>query len=301
MKQENEKNNLDAGVDLAINPSTYEDDRIALYKKISALHTTLRALDWVKDGYNEHQKYAYFSEAMVKSNFQFGCLEVGLIYALDITDIVDMPAKGGISTLIRARTNLTLIDIDTGASFTYAAIAEAGDSGDKASAKLMTMALKSAIATNFAVADIDPESGRKSFAEDIATRESKNSEAIKKLNEKAKPATVKSEPAIKPAVKKPVEAVLPADKAVAKNEEIKPVEKPASEPKLAVPKSGDTAGDNTITVTQKRTMAMIYATLIEKKPAGLDVTKFDKEFKALNKDGNRDDALAWIKQYREMM
>lgn len=137
---------------------TARDDHIALLQKIYYAHKMMSEMYWPKDGYNQGQKYRYRTEGMLKKNFQRALLDAGLIYKLDIAEVIQMPAVGAMSTHLRANGYLTLIDCDTGASLSYNVISEAADAGDKTTAKLMTMALKSAISTEFAISsDDDPD------------------------------------------------------------------------------------------------------------------------------------------------
>lgn len=249
-----------------------KDEHIAMYKKIHALHKGMRAIRWEMDGYNEAFKAGYFTANLIKSNFQKACIEAGLIYAFEIDRIEVLPPQKGTHRLLYAY--LKLIDIDTGVTYSYPTIGEASDTQDKGCAKLFTMAIKSVIATNFAVADIDPETDlyEKMAGNFTVERERQAQDAVKALNARK--------------ASEPISSAKSATSA-------------PKQQKLADKKEDETGKE--MTITQKKTMGMIYTTLNESKPEGLDLEKLKKDFENAEKSGTRGDAMKWINKYKGEM
>lgn len=247
-------------------------DKVALLKKVHKAHDIMSKMEWPKDGYNANQKYAYRTEGMMKKNFQSALLDAGLIYKLDIVDVIDMPSVGSINTHMRATVILTLIDIDTSASMAYQVIGEAGDSGDKAAAKLMTMALKSAISTLFAISsDVDPDDGvdvRSAYTKpsdrEAATEKLRRDQAAKTFT-KPKAAVPKA-PAIPSVVDDKKEA-------------------PAQ------------ATDGAITAMQRKTMERMLSKLTDAGDSDLEGIK--EAYDSIVSSDSKAGASAWIKANRE--
>ncbi len=259
-----------------------QKDRVALLKKVHTLHKEMRKLDWTPDGLNTAWNHEYFTAGLIKSHFQKACIEAGLVFMLDIQDVETLAPTRGFSVRMGMKAYLTLIDIDTGASLFYTTIGEAGDSGDKCSAKLVTMTIKSAIATNFAVADIDPEMDiADNFNREVKQEKAKNT---LRANAQNKPtATVKT----KTKATTPEKAPSPATGT-----------ETAEEPKLEADSTDDT---REMTTVQKNTIKMIYSSISENAPEGFDLTLFKESADGILKDGNRGTAGEWITQYRGMM
>ena len=235
-----------------------KEEQIAMYRKIHTLHKEMRAIRWEMDGYNDAFKAGYFTANLIKSNFQKACIEAGLIYTLEVDKIETLPPSRGTHRLLYAY--LKLIDIDTGVTYSYPVIGEAMDTQDKGMPKLFTMAIKSVIATNFAVADIDPETDlyEKMGESVISGRERQAQNAIKALNAKK------------------TSAATPTSK----------TEKTEDESKLEM------------TSTQKKTMGMIYTTLVESKSPAVDLEKLKADFESAEKSGTREAAINWINTYK---
>ncbi len=265
-------------------------DRVALLKKVFDLHKAMRSIKWEPDGHNKSWNHDYFTAGLIKSNFQKSCIDVGLIYYLDILDVEDLAPTKGFNVRQRMDGYLGLIDIDTGAEFVYPTIGEAGDSGDKCSAKLVTMTIKSAIATNFAIADIDPEF-------DIADnfgREAKQEQAVNVLREKATPTVNKpvTEQKAETQVEVPKKAPSPATAKETAKEPVKDA------PRLE--KNNENA-EKDMTSVQKNTISMIYGIIADDKPEGFDLSLFEESYKDVLENGNRGTADAWIRKHRGMM
>lgn len=311
--------------------SAIESYRSRIMKKIHRLHINMRGMNWENDGYNEMQKYPYVTASKIKANFQKACIDAGLVYAVDIDSVEDLPAYGRISTHMRANATLSLIDIDTGSAYQYKCVTEAGDSGDKTCAKLMTMAFKSAVATNFAVSDIDPEDGYTPLGEQIAMTEERNKAVLELLQERAKATTpAKATPSAKSTVKptatakkdstradtpktSPSPATVKESPKDAESEATNATEdtantdtdakkdKPSVAERSAVKPAPVTApadDDDAMTSTQKTAVTQMYSKLVEKKPEGVDLTKVESEFAAITKNGTRQMALDFILAYR---
>lgn len=261
-------------------------DELALLKKILNLHKEMRKLDWTPDGFNKSWNHEYFTAGLIKSHFQKACTEVGLIFIMNIDKVENLAPSRGFNARMSMHAYLDVIDVDTGAIISYPALGEAGDSGDKCSAKLMTMTIKSVIATNFAVADIDPE---RDLADNFGSREAKQNTARDTLR------AIGSHTPPKPSA--PSKPTSENKKPVAKEVQ-EAMDKKVEESKLEVDSAEDTRD---MTTVQKNTISMIFKSLSEKPPEGLDVDDFKKSYDDVLKNGNRGTAGEWIKKYRVMM
>lgn len=277
---------------------TARDDHIALLKKIYNAHKIMSEMDWPKDGYNQGQKYKYRTEGLLKRNFQRALLDAGLIYKLDIAEVIQMPAVGAMSTHLRANAYLTLIDCDTGASLSYNVISEAADAGDKTTAKLMTMALKSAISTEFAISSDDDPDGD---ARVSPTTQAERNEALNKM--RAERAQKAQKPVKAPT--KPVERLPPnpedtsvKEKTVApsRQEPAPKAEKPAKTTVKAESKTVPAETDDEApTAIQVKTMANMLGRA-ESKVTPEVLAEMTKEHEAVK---TKAESAIWIKKYRE--
>lgn len=277
---------------------TARDDHIALLQKVYKAHKIMSEMDWPKDGYNQGQKYKYRTEGLLKKNFQLALLEAGLIYKLDIAEVAQMPTVGAMSTHLRANAYLTLIDCDTGASLSYNVISEAADSGDKTAAKLMTMALKSAISTEFAISSDDDPDGD---VRGSPTTQAERDEALNRM--RAERAQKAQRPAKAPA--KPVERLPPnpgdtsvKEKTVAPSRQ-EPALKAESLAKetvkvdsASVPTEPD---DEAPTAIQVKTMANMLGRA-ESKVAPEILAEMTKAHESIK---TKAESAIWIKKYRE--
>ena len=264
-----------------------EGEKLALLGKVFNLHKEMRKFDWTPDSYNEKWEYEYFSAGMIKSNFQKACLEVGLLYMMDIDEIKSLPPVGNFRVRLNMIAYLDLIDIDTGATFSYPIMGESADTGDKCSAKLMTSTVKSVIATNFAVADIDPDMSELDI---FAKREVLQDNARDSLRASGqnRPATTKAESKAKTPTK--------AQKPVEGKETAKDRAKPQDAPVEMVDDRS-----KPMTSAQKNAMSLIYNSVTEKAPEDFDLAIFENSFKTAESGGTRGHAEDWINQYKGMM
>jgi len=277
---------------------TARDDHIALLQKVYNAHKIMSEMDWPKDGYNQGQKYKYRTEGLLKKNFQLALLEAGLIYKLDIAEVAQMPTVGAMSTHLRANAYLTLIDCDTGASLSYNIISEAADSGDKTAAKLMTMALKSAISTEFAISSDDDPDGDVKVSQ---TTQAERDEALNRMRaERAKKAQRPVKAPTKPAGGQPSNhedtSVKKETIALSRQEPAPKAETPDKEAvkadKMSIPSETD---DEAPTAIQVKTMANMLGRAKSKvAPEILAVmTKAHESVKT------KAESAKWIMKYRE--
>lgn len=274
---------------------TARDDHIALLQKIYKAHKIMSEMEWPKDGYNQGQRYRYRTEGLLKRNFQRALLDAGLIYKLDIAEVAQMPAVGAMSTHLRANAYLTLIDCDTGASLSYNVISEAADAGDKATAKLMTMALKSAISTEFAISsDDDPD-------EDVRvspTTQAERNEALNRMRaERAqRPVKAPTKPTGDPSSNSEDTHVKKETAAPSRQEPAPKAETPAKEAVKAdsasVPAETD---DEAPTAIQVKTMANMLGRA-ESKAAPDVLAEMTKAHESVK---TKAESATWIKKYRE--
>lgn len=279
---------------------TARDDNIALLKKVYNAHKIMSEMEWPKDGYNQGQSYRYRTEGLLKRNFQRALLDAGLIYKLDIADVIQMPAVGAMSTHLRAHGYLTLIDCDTGAGLSYNIISEAADSGDKTAAKLMTMALKSAISTEFAVSSDDDPDGDVRVS---PTTQAERNEALNKMRAERAQKARKAQKAQK-APAKPVERLQPNPNDAVKEETVAPshqepapkAEKPAKTTVKAESKTVPAETDDEApTAIQVKTMANMLGRAETKGDPDIlaEMTKTHESIKT------KAESAIWIKKYRE--
>lgn len=114
-----------------------------------------------KGGVNKFHNYKYASAADVLEKVNAACVKhnVASVVSSEIIDVAETQTKSGSKErLVTVRTNLLLIDGDSGESLTAVSLGTGQDPGDKAVAKAQTMALKYAWMTtlNISTGD-DPE------------------------------------------------------------------------------------------------------------------------------------------------
>lgn len=133
---------------------------MSLAKKLSEVG---RAIGYgvPKDGRNAAQGYDYTSAARVSITVgpELAARRVAVSTAIDVIHREAFPnAKGNRQHHIVLRVTMTFVDGDGGETLSVQAIGEGVDSGDKASAKAMTMAVKYAYVQAFTLAmGEDPE------------------------------------------------------------------------------------------------------------------------------------------------
>jgi hypothetical protein len=114
-----------------------------------------------KSGFNEyhHYKFASASDVLEKVNASLVRNNVASIVVADLEDMRDtVNQTGKTEHLATVRTNLTLIDCDSGESLTVVGLGSGQDIGDKAVMKAQTASLKYAYMLSLAIATgDDPE------------------------------------------------------------------------------------------------------------------------------------------------
>ena len=114
-----------------------------------------------KSGFNEyhHYKFASASDVLEKVNASLVRNNVASIVVADLEDMRDTVNQAGKTEhLATVRTNLTLIDCDSGESLTVVGLGSGQDIGDKAVMKAQTASLKYAYMLSLAIATgDDPE------------------------------------------------------------------------------------------------------------------------------------------------
>jgi hypothetical protein len=107
-----------------------------------------------KGGHNEHQNYDYFSEDQIVAALRPLMISAGLLYTMNIVtcDIRQVQRKN-LDTLVTLVTNHRFIDIETGQEIQFGSGGQGMDSGDKAMAKAITGAHKSALSKFLFIAE----------------------------------------------------------------------------------------------------------------------------------------------------
>ena len=114
-----------------------------------------------KNGTNTYHKYQYATSADVLAKVNASLVKHGIasVAVPDLLDIVDVTtAKGNTEKLATVQMNITLIDTESGETFTITGIGSGQDSGDKAIMKAETAAIKYAYMLSLAISTgDDPE------------------------------------------------------------------------------------------------------------------------------------------------
>ena len=114
-----------------------------------------------KNGLNDfhHYRFATASDVLEKVNASLVKNNVASVVVSELTDMVDTTNQSGkIEHLATVKTNLTLIDCDSGESLTLVGLGSGADVGDKAIMKAQTASLKYAYLMSLAIATgDDPE------------------------------------------------------------------------------------------------------------------------------------------------
>ena len=114
-----------------------------------------------KNGLNDfhHYRFATASDVLEKVNASLVKNNVASVVVSELIDMVDTTNQSGkIEHLATVKTNLTLIDCDSGESLTLVGLGSGADVGDKAIMKAQTASLKYAYLMSLAIATgDDPE------------------------------------------------------------------------------------------------------------------------------------------------
>jgi hypothetical protein len=121
-----------------------ENNKAALLGKLADLFRGMPKME--KAGHNEHQNYDYFSEEQIVGELRPLLVKHELLYTMNIVtcDIRQVQRKN-MDTLVTLTTNHKFIDIDSGDELQIGSGGQGMDSGDKAMAKAITGAHKSAL------------------------------------------------------------------------------------------------------------------------------------------------------------
>ena len=141
--------------------------------KIAAkLLQVMQACDYIqKSSENKEQKYRYVSAAAVMDKINPALVAARLVSIPEftITSEKDKPTKSGaVWQLITVQLRLTIIDVDSGESLTIVSLGTGTDSGDKATSKAQTAALKYAWLTTLQIEtgdepEADPRTDQQTF------------------------------------------------------------------------------------------------------------------------------------------
>ena len=117
-----------------------------------------------KNGSNDFHKYKYATASDVLEKVNASLTKHGLASVVD-TNLLGSKevttAKGNIEQLVTVEVSVTLIDAESGESFTLKGLGSGQDPSDKAVAKAQTMAIKYCYLNSLAIAtNDDPEADR---------------------------------------------------------------------------------------------------------------------------------------------
>lgn len=127
-----------------------------------------------KHGTNDYHGYQYATSADVLAKVNASLVKHGIasIAVPDLLDMVDVTtAKGNTEKLATVQMNITLVDTESGETFTITGIGSGQDSGDKAVMKAETAAIKYAYMLSLAISTGDDPEG--DIQTDIATTQKK--------------------------------------------------------------------------------------------------------------------------------
>lgn len=127
-----------------------------------------------KNGTNTYHNYQYATSADVLAKVNASLVKHGIasVAVPDLLDMVDVTtAKGNTEKLATVQMNITLVDTESGETFTITGIGSGQDSGDKAVMKAETAAIKYAYMLSLAISTgDDPEADMQN---DMSTEQQK--------------------------------------------------------------------------------------------------------------------------------
>jgi hypothetical protein len=128
-----------------------------LAAKISRIYGQVTAQE--KAGFNQHSKYNYFSEAQLQSYLRPLIASEGIAIFHSTDKITITPIQGDkLKIHSTVETTHTIVDSETGETFVCRSVGEGLDTGDKATYKAITGAVKYFYMKTFGVSDFqDPE------------------------------------------------------------------------------------------------------------------------------------------------
>ena len=144
---------------------TEQQMKIQFNAKMFALQQFLDEYPFLKDGYNDAQKYEYVKANQYRNALRRGAIEHRLRLKVNIANRIheDLP-KSDKMHLTTIQGSITLVDIDTGYEESTYMMADGADNLDKGIYKAMTMFIKSFVQTTFLISDEnedDPQAGSK--------------------------------------------------------------------------------------------------------------------------------------------
>ena len=144
---------------------TEQQMKIQFNAKMFALQQYLDEYPFLKDGYNDAQKYEYVKANQYRNALRRGAIENRLRLKVNIANRIheDLP-KSDKMHLTTIQGSITLVDIDTGYEESTYMMADGADNLDKGIYKAMTMFIKSFVQTTFLISDEnedDPQAGSK--------------------------------------------------------------------------------------------------------------------------------------------
>lgn len=153
-----------------------DDQKKALFnQKVFNLQKYLDSYPFVRDGYNQAQKYEYVKANQYRNALRKGCLENGLRLKVNIANRLQHEmAKSDKMYMVTIQGSLSLVDVETGYEEATYMMTDGADmvNSDKAIYKAMTMFIKSYVQTTFLISDEnedDPQSEVKATEEKKVT------------------------------------------------------------------------------------------------------------------------------------
>lgn len=133
---------------------TEQQMKIQFNEKVFALQQYLDNYPFLKDGYNDAQKYEYVKANQYRNALRKGAIENRLRLKVNIANrIHEDLVKSDKMHLTTIQGSIALVDIDTGYEEATYMMADGADNLDKGIYKAMTMFIKSYVQTTFLISD----------------------------------------------------------------------------------------------------------------------------------------------------
>ena len=133
---------------------TEQQMKIQFNEKVFALQQYLDNYPFLKDGYNDAQKYEYVKANQYRNALRNGAIENRLRLKVNIANrIHEDLVKSDKMHLTTIQGSIALVDIDTGYEEATYMMADGADNLDKGIYKAMTMFIKSYVQTTFMISD----------------------------------------------------------------------------------------------------------------------------------------------------
>ena len=135
---------------------TEQQMKIQFNEKVFALQQYLDNYPFLKDGYNDAQKYEYVKANQYRNALRKGAIENRLRLKVNIANrLHEDLVKSDKMHLTTIQGSIALVDIDTGYEEATYMMADGADNLDKGIYKAMTMFIKSFVQTTFLISDDD--------------------------------------------------------------------------------------------------------------------------------------------------